>query len=94
MEKGKQERKWDWLPAFMPGVAARLSEHRHEHGKAHVALCWQRGVVECQPGWFFAREGAISVGVPPVDDAALLALAFDIKFSSQSFVYLRTPGKP
>lgn len=55
---------WSWLPAAMPGVAAMVRERRRQFGDAHVNLCWQRGVVEGVPGWFFAREGAVAVGTP------------------------------
>ena len=53
----RKTKRWSWLPEMMPGVAARLAELRAQHGAAHVQLCWQRGVIEREPGWFFAREG-------------------------------------
>ena len=40
-------------------LPARMKELRAEHGPAHVAECWRRGVVQCEPGWFFAREGVL-----------------------------------
>lgn len=60
----KKGNRWSWLPEFMPGVARLLAERRRLHGDAFVNDCWRRGVVEREPGWFFAREGAIAVGVP------------------------------
>lgn len=55
---------WSWLPRVMPSVAAMVKQKRRELGNAHVDLCWRRGVVEGEPGWFFAREGAVAVGTP------------------------------
>lgn len=63
MDKGKENR-WGWLPAHMPGVARLLADKRRELGAAHVNTCWAHGVVKAEPGWFFAREGALAVGVP------------------------------
>ena len=48
----------------MPKVADLVQQRRLEMGTAHVNLCWRRGVLENQPGWFYAREGAIAVGTP------------------------------
>lgn len=67
-EAGKGDRaSWDWLPMRMPGVARLISDKRTAWGAAHVAQCWKRGVMLCQPGWFYAREGALAVGVPDAD---------------------------
>jgi hypothetical protein len=60
----KKENRWGWLPAHMPGVAKLLVEKKRELGVDHVNTCWANGVVQGQPGWFFAREGALAVGVP------------------------------
>ena len=62
---GKVERpnRFAWLPAAMPGVAKMVKERRERQGAAHVDECFRRGVVEGEPGWFFAREGTISIGV-------------------------------
>lgn len=57
-------KRWDWLPAAMPGVAALIAERRQQHGAAWVAQCWEQGVVKGQPGWLFAAEGSLTVGVP------------------------------
>jgi hypothetical protein len=62
---------WKWLPVAMPGVARLMANKRRELGDAHVNLCWKRGVLDLEPGWFFAREGALSVGAPfPGPEAA------------------------
>jgi hypothetical protein len=70
MDKKKQEiGSWGWLPVAMPKVARLIADKRREVGDAHVRECWKRGVVEQQPGWFFAREGALAVGTPWPDIA-------------------------
>ena len=63
MDKGWKQR-FDWLPAQMPRVAALMKSQRQKHGDAHVNECWRRGVVLGEPGWFFAVEGSLAVGVP------------------------------
>lgn len=71
MDKKDETNRWAWLPQQMPGVARLMKEKRAALGNAHVALCWRRGVVEQQPGWFFASEGALAVGTPWADDPAI-----------------------
>jgi hypothetical protein len=56
--------RWDWLPAAMPGIAGLMADMRRRHGDAFVNSCWQKGVVERQPRFFFAREGPLAVGTP------------------------------
>lgn len=68
-KKSGEPGRWAWLPALMPGVQRLMLDKRRELGDAHVNLCWRRGVVEQQPGWFFAREGALAVGTPWPDIA-------------------------
>lgn len=53
---------WQWLPAMMPGVTKLMADRRRDMGADHVTECWRKGVIEREPGWFFAREGAIAVG--------------------------------
>lgn len=62
MDRSKE--RWDWLPQAMPGVKRLIDEKRAELGAAHVNECWKRGVLLKEPGWFFAREGALAVGTP------------------------------
>jgi hypothetical protein len=78
------------MPQAMPGVMKMVGEKRREFGDQHVNLCWKRGVVELEPGWFFAREGALWVGTPPTDpkEAAFCAHQFT---ATQVLLYLRTP---
>lgn len=59
-----KKRKFDWLPAQMPRVAELIAEQRATVGAEHVALCWQRGVIERLPGWWWCAEGSLQVGVP------------------------------
>jgi hypothetical protein len=77
---------WGWLPAHMPRVQRLLADRRRTDGADHVRLCWQMGVVQQQPGWFFAREGPLAVGTvwPEVADTAGWSLAPD-----QAIVILR-----
>lgn len=60
----KRGKNWSWLPAHMPAVAKLLAEKREQVGAEWVNTCWRNGVVEAQPGWFFAAEGALAVGTP------------------------------
>ena len=82
--------RWAWLPAAMPGVARQMAEKRVKLGAAHVAECWRRGVIERQPGWFFAREGALAVGTP-WDDPVLANFAALNVTSTQALLILREP---
>jgi len=76
MDKGDDGKsRWGWLPQFMPGVVRLLAERRRQDGADWVAECWQRGVIERQPGWFYAAEGALAVGVPWQDDGIAAWLA-------------------
>lgn len=58
----KEPKKFDWLPAAMPGVAKLAAEHRATNPK-HFAECWRRGMAG-EAGWFFAREGPLMIGTP------------------------------
>lgn len=60
----KAKNNWSWLPAAMPTVSKMMKEKRALYGDSHVDECWRRGVLLGEPGWFFAREGAIAVGSP------------------------------
>lgn len=64
MDEKAKTADWSWLPVHMPGVRRLMQDKRAELGNGHVNECWQRGVVKAEPGWFFAREGALAVGVP------------------------------
>lgn len=85
------KRNWGWLPAFMPGVAKLMAERRARMGAEHVALCWERGVIKGEPGWFFAREGTLAVGTP-WDDPALANFAAAHVTSTQALLVLAEPA--
>lgn len=87
MDKGKENR-WGWLPGLMPGVAKLLADKRRELGAAHVNACWVHGVVNAEPGWFFAREGPLAVGVPW---PAIADVAGWQVVPGQAMVWLRDP---
>jgi hypothetical protein len=86
----EQKQDWSWLPRQMPRVSALIKTKRAELGDAHVNLCWRRGVVERQAGWFFAREGALAVGAP-FDDPEMANFAAMHVTSTQGLLLLRTP---
>lgn len=52
------------MQQHLPGVIALIKQRKSEMGAAHVNRCWQHGVLQCQPGWFYAREGAVAIGTP------------------------------
>lgn len=93
MDKRKEAGKFDWLPAAMPGVARLIRERREQLGDAHVAECWKRGVVQREPGWFFAREGALAVGTPWDDDPVMQNFAALQVTSTQALVCMREPAR-
>jgi hypothetical protein len=80
---------WAWLPTAMPGVARLIRERRAKHGDQWVNECWRRGVIQREPGWFFAREGALAVGTP-WDDPVLANFAALQVTSTQSLLVMRT----
>jgi hypothetical protein len=91
MDKTEQKQnRWAWLPEAMPGVARLMAEKRAKLGNAHVAECWRRGVVQGEPGWFFAREGALAVGTP-WDDPVMANFAALQVTSTQALVVMRDP---
>lgn len=85
----KSRNRWGWLPVAMPGVARQIREQRRALGDAHVNECWQRGVVQREPGWFFAREGALAVGTPWEGDPVLANFAAAEVTATQSLLVLR-----
>ncbi len=83
--------RWDWLPSQMPGVARLMAEKRAQHGNAHVDECWKRGVLQLEPGWLFAREGALAVGTPWGDDPAMVNVMGWQITSTQALLIMRDP---
>ena len=90
MDKKQQGNRWDWLPAFMPGVAKIIADKKQEHGAAHVNECWRRAVVGLEPGWFYAAEGPLTVGVP-WPDPELDKIVAGLRTKGQAFVRIRLP---
>jgi hypothetical protein len=89
MDSGKSKADWSWLPQAMPRTAKLIAEKRRELGNAHVNECWKRGVLGREPGWFFAREGGLAVGMPWDDWATVWA---DVALKDQVLLVLRTPA--
>lgn len=48
----------------MPKVVQMLKERREKGEGAFIDECWVRGVQRLEPGWFYAAEGPVSIGVP------------------------------
>lgn len=84
------KKNWDWVPEHMPGVAQLMAEKRKIMGNAHVNECWRQGVLNAQPGWFFAREGTVTVGAP-WDAPELVNFAAASVTSTQALLILRSP---
>lgn len=55
---------WAFMVERMPRTVARMKEARSKGQGAHLDVCWRKGVIELQPGWFWAYEAGVSVGVP------------------------------
>lgn len=64
MDREKKGRGYEWVMTAMPLLPARIRDLRAQHGDAHINECWKRGVVRGEPGWFFARQGTVSLGAP------------------------------
>jgi hypothetical protein len=91
MDRKKEAGKFDWLPTAMPGVARLVAEKRRVLGVEHVRECWARGMAG-EPGWFFAREGAVAIGTPWEGDAVMLNWAAAQICATQALVMMREPG--
>jgi hypothetical protein len=79
--------RWNWLPQHMPGIARLIADKRRELGGAYVGECWKRGVLQQEPGWFFASEGSLHVGTLWPD--AMQAL-IDLRQAAEAVA----PGSP
>lgn len=82
--------RWAWLPAAMPGVARLIAERRERYGAAWVHECWRRSMVAREPGWLFAREGALAIGTP-WDTPELKNFAALQVTSTQALLVMREP---
>lgn len=90
MDRMKRQ-SFEWLPAQMPGVAALMKEKRAEFGDEWVTTCWRKGVQELQPGWFYAGEGALAVGVLWDDPLLVAWAAARVVPRTQALVVMRPP---
>jgi hypothetical protein len=61
---------WAFMAERMPRTVARMKEARSKGQGAHLDACWRNGVIDLKPGWFWAYEAGVSIGVP---DEGLLA---------------------
>ena len=60
----RAKKNWAWMSEFMPRIVTMLGERRAKGEGAHIDECWKHGVRLQEPGWFYAREGGITVGTP------------------------------
>ena len=88
----ESRKRFDWLPAEMPVVTDMVRRNRRQHGDAHVNECWKRGVINGEPGWFFAREGTLAIGTPWKDDPVMVDLAAYAVPPKGAILLIRTPG--
>lgn len=73
----------------MPGVSSLVKTKRQEMGDAHVTECVRRGLAG-EPGWFFAREGALAVGTPWTDDGDIeRVFGLQVALDGAAFVLMR-----
>lgn len=63
----KNKANWKWMADHMPSVVALMREQRERGEGAVISECWRRGVLLQEPGFFYARENGVSVGVPSVE---------------------------
>lgn len=89
MDRGTAKRDWSWLPQQMPGVARLIAEKRRALGNEWVNTCWKNGVVQGQPGWFYAAEGALAVGTPWPDDPVITSLLSARITATQALLVIR-----
>jgi hypothetical protein len=85
----RTKQSFAWLPEQMPMLQKLINDHRAKHGPEWLTECWKRGVVAQEPGWFFASEGALSVGTPWAGDPTIAALILAKLSPSQVVVVLR-----
>jgi len=85
----RAKRDWSWLPHQMPGVAKLISEKRGQLGNEWVNTCWKNGVVQGQPGWFYAAEGALAVGTPWPEDPVIASLLSARITATQALLVIR-----
>ena len=60
----RAKKNWAWMSEFMPRIVTMLGERRAKGEGVYIDECWKHGVRLQEPGWFYAREGGITVGTP------------------------------
>lgn len=88
MDNNKGKGSWAWLPEQVPGVVKLMADRRRELGAAWVNECWKRGVLQREPGWFWAAEGALSIGTM-WNDPDIVAFATARLTNTQCLLVLR-----
>jgi hypothetical protein len=68
------KQSWAFMAERMPKTVALIKEARLRGDGPHLDLCWRRGVQGLEPGWFWAYEAGVSVGLPSVDMLASPAM--------------------
>lgn len=76
----------------MPGVLKLVAEKRQQWGDAHVTECQRRGLAG-EPGWFFAREGALAIGTPWADGDDIGRWLGAQVTSTQAVLVMRPPAQ-
>lgn len=92
MEDGKKKLSWSWLPDFMPKVAGLIQDRRKQDGAEWVAHCWRESVVMGKPGFFWAAEGAVAIGVPV--DAKLVEMHHALALKAPGTATMDMARKP
>jgi hypothetical protein len=74
----------------MPRVADIVRTRRAEMGDAWVQQCQQRGLAG-EPGWFYAREGALAIGRlwPEAIEAETAAMGSGVPVVDTALVCIR-----
>ncbi len=91
----KSKESWAFMREHMPGVVARIKADRSKGEGAHIDVCWRRGVVELQPGWFWAYEAGVHVGVPSPEmlaDAGVQQLLRDFPHLCLLMLHAKEPA--
>lgn len=72
MEEQQRKALNSLIRQAMPKVVDLMASQRKLMGDAHVTECQRRGMAG-EPGWFYARQGVVTVGAPWADVRALEA---------------------
>lgn len=67
-----------------------VADKRRLYGDTHVTECVKRGLAG-EPGWFFAREGVVSVGTPDAAWGTWPEFVGLVLSADQALLFIRTP---